>query len=120
MITDIRMVEENGRTVTKIFIRFDGYDQDVAYLKEEMDNISYGWSYTIHKSQGSEYKYVISPLMSCDSGMLRRNLFYTMITRAKEKVTLIGSRKMLKIALEQIDTGKRNTMLGEMCRNLKK
>lgn len=120
VITDIRMVEENGRTVTKIFIRFDGYDQDIAYLKEEMDNISYGWSYTIHKSQGSEYKYVISPLMSCDSGMLRRNLFYTMITRAKEKVTLIGSRKMLKIALEQIDTGKRNTMLGEMCRNLKK
>lgn len=120
VIKDIRFVEENGRTTTKIFIRFDGYDQDVAYLKEEMENISYGWAYTIHKSQGSEYQHVISPLMACDSGMLKRNLFYTMITRAKDKVTLIGSRKMLKIALEQIDTGKRNTMLGEMCRKASK
>ena len=44
--------------------------------------------------------------------MMRRNLIYTAITRARKKVILVGQKKMLFMAIHRNDTSKRNTMLG--------
>lgn len=45
--------------------------------------------------------------------MLQRNLLYTAITRAKEKVILLGSKKALTTAIQNNRTQKRYTLLAE-------
>ena len=64
---------------------------------------------TIHKSQGSEYNTVIIPLLPGHKILLSRNLFYTAVTRAKQRVILVGHKKALYMAIRKNATGKRNT-----------
>lgn len=45
--------------------------------------------------------------------MLRRNLLYTAVTRAKAKVILIGQRQAVYIAIHKCDVGQRNTVLAD-------
>lgn len=56
---------------------------------------------TIHKSQGSEFKDVLLVLPERKEAVsLNRQLIYTGITRAKEKVFLVGSQEVFDVALE--------------------
>lgn len=45
--------------------------------------------------------------------MLDRNVFYTAITRAKERVRLVGQKKALFMAICNKRAGRRNTLLSE-------
>ena len=45
--------------------------------------------------------------------MLKRNLIYTAITRAKKKVILVGEKRALMAAIHKNESGKRNSLLGE-------
>lgn len=45
--------------------------------------------------------------------MLKRNLIYTAITRAKKKVILIGEKRALMAGIHKNDSSKRNTLLSE-------
>jgi exodeoxyribonuclease V alpha subunit len=56
---------------------------------------------TIHKSQGSQYDEVIVVLPNESSRILTRELFYTAISRAEKKLTIIGSEKVLRSAVSQ-------------------
>ena len=44
----------------------------------------------IHKCQGSEYPAVIIPVLTQHHAMLQRNLLYTVVTRGKKLVVLVG------------------------------
>ena len=52
-----------------------------------------------HRSQGSEYPVVVMPVLTSHYIMLQRNLLYTAITRARQMVVLVGSRKAVAIAV---------------------
>lgn len=93
---DIGVVEkiEGG----SMFVRFNG--DLVRYGYGNLNNLELAYCITIHKSQGSEFKVVIVPLTSSHYIMLARNLLYTAITRAKERVILVGSRKALAMAIK--------------------
>ena len=93
-------------------IRFDGKPNVFWYYVEEMKNITLAYSITIHKSQGSEFKSVIIPMMKSFYIMLKRNLLYTAVTRAKSKVILVGQRAAVFMAVNKTETDKRNTQLG--------
>jgi len=93
-------------------IRFDGKSDVLWYYPEEMQNITLAYSITIHKSQGSEFKSVIIPMMKSFYIMLKRNLLYTAVTRAKSKVILVGQRAAVFMAVNKTETDKRNTQLG--------
>ena len=67
----------------------------VEYSAEDADLIEHAYATTVHKSQGSEYKVVIIPWLPMFYMMLRRNILYTAITRAKEKIVIVGSKKAL-------------------------
>jgi exodeoxyribonuclease V alpha subunit len=54
---------------------------------------------TIHKSQGSEYEHAVVVLPNAASRILTRELFYTGITRAKEKLTIIGTVEVIREAI---------------------
>jgi exodeoxyribonuclease V alpha subunit len=59
------------------------------------------YAMTVHKSQGSEFNRVIFILPDRDSPVLTRELVYTAITRAKEKVSLWGSESTLRAAVSR-------------------
>ena len=56
---------------------------------------------TIHKSQGSQADEVTVLLPQEDSRLLTRELFYTAVTRAKERVRVVGSEAALRAAIDR-------------------
>lgn len=89
------------------------FDHIVTYEKNELNELTLAYASSVHKSQGSEYKVVITPLSTSHYIMLQRNLLYTAITRAKQKVIIVGSKKALMTAIQSNRTQKRYTLLAE-------
>ena len=83
---------ESGRTVGRksesITVDFDG--NEVSYSRMEWNQLRLAYCISIHKAQGSQFKMVLLPIVQQFSRMLQRNLLYTAITRAAEKLVLIG------------------------------
>ena len=89
-------------------------DCTVLYHYRELDQLTLAYAMSIHKSQGSEYKYVIMALLDSHTAMLQRNLIYTGITHAKTKCTVFYQKKALKKAVTTIAEDSRTTQLTEM------
>lgn len=81
------------------------------YDRAELDILDLAYACTIHKSQGSEYASVIVNIQNGHYIMLKRPLLYTAITRAKERVVIIGDRKAMMTAIRTVDAERRGTML---------
>jgi exodeoxyribonuclease V alpha subunit len=86
-------------------------DESIDYAFDELDELAHAYAITIHRSQGSEYPAVVIPLTTGAWMMLRRNLLYTGITRAKKLVVLVGSRRALAAAVRTAGAGRRHTAL---------
>ncbi|XZO07492.1 ATP-dependent RecD-like DNA helicase [Weissella paramesenteroides] len=65
---------------------------------------------TIHKSQGTEYKLVIMPLVNAFSRMLQRNLLYTGLTRASESLVLLGQESAYQQAVLTTGVNRQTTL----------
>ena len=94
---DIGIVNGIDPVDKKLFIDYSG--RIVNYDFDEARELSLAYAVTIHKSQGSEYPAVIIVLSTHHYIMLQRNLLYTAITRGKQLVILVGSRRALEIAV---------------------
>lgn len=94
-----------------ITVNFDD-GEDVIFTKESI-HLTLAYAMSVHKSQGSEYSSVIIPIASCHGRMLRRNLLYTAVTRAKAKTTLIGHGTAVAKAILTPGDENRKTHLGE-------
>lgn len=101
------------RAINNDNISVEYLDHNVSYAKNELNELTLAYASSVHKSQGSEYKIIIMPLSVSHYIMLQRNLLYTAITRAKEKVILLGSKKALTTAVQNNRTQKRYTLLAE-------
>ena len=77
------------------------------------------YAITIHKSQGSEFKAVIIPILTQHFKILYRNLIYTSLTRAKEFAVFVGTRQALSMAIKQQDTSQRQTALDGLLKEVK-
>ncbi|MEU4563257.1 ATP-dependent RecD-like DNA helicase [Actinoplanes sp. NPDC023936] len=86
-------------------------DELIEYDFDELDELAHAYAITIHRSQGSEYPAVVIPLTTSAWMMLQRNLLYTAITRAKQLVVLVGSRRALAAAVRTVSAGRRHTAL---------
>ena len=98
----------------EVMVQFDG--KLVAYDTSELDELVLAYATTIHKAQGSEFPYVIMPIVKAHFIMLQRNLFYTGVTRAKKDLIMVGERKAVYIAVMNNKIVERNTRLGERLR----
>jgi exodeoxyribonuclease V alpha subunit len=92
-------------------------DEEVAYGFDELDELTHAYAVSIHRSQGSEYPCVVIPLTTSAWLMLQRNLLYTAVTRAKQIVVLVGSRRALAKAVRTQGAGRRYTALAERLRH---
>ncbi len=88
------------------------------YEPADLDMLDFGYAFTVHKSQGSEYKSVIINLQCAHYNMLTRPLIYTAITRGKERVIIVGEKRALCIAIKKTDTEKRGTCLAQRLQEL--
>jgi len=102
----IRAVAADSSGVT---IEFTG--DIIEYTKGELSEIQLAYCISIHKSQGSEYPIVIIPLLKQHFMLLQRNLVYTGITRARQKVYLVGSLDAYSMAIRNNDQQVRRTHL---------
>jgi len=68
-----------------------GKTRVVELTERELMFLSHAYSITVHKSQGNQFRRVIVPLTR--SKLLDRTLIYTAITRATDKVVIIGDKK---------------------------
>ena len=96
-----------------VTIEFNDDGNLVRYYAEQMENVDLAYCTTVHKSQGSEYSIVIMVVSPEHKAMLRRNLVYTGITRAKDCVIMVGRVEALTKAILNNKTDKRYTMLGD-------
>jgi exodeoxyribonuclease V alpha subunit len=106
---DIGIIKKLDEELEEIIISFDG--RMVNYSFFELDEISLSYAISIHKSQGSEFKCVIIPLLTSHYMLLQRNLLYTSITRARELVVIVGSKKAIGMAINRNFVENRYTSL---------
>jgi exodeoxyribonuclease V alpha subunit len=78
-------------------VEIDG--RALSYGFGELDRLVPAYAITVHKAQGSEYPVVVLPLARQHGRMLRRNLVYTAVTRAKRLVILVVEGNALEIAI---------------------
>lgn len=95
-----------------LVVNFSGLT--VTYTKENLDELTLAYCITIHKSQGSEFNTVIIPLSTQHFVMLKKNLIYTAITRAKELCIIVGSSKAFGLAVRSADVEKRYSYLDQL------
>ena len=90
-ITEINL-EDRSLTIT-----FDG--NKASYDITELDEITLAYAITVHKIQGSEYKIVVAPFSTQCHMMLKRNLLYTCVKRARSAIVIVGTKKAVAIAV---------------------
>ena len=83
----------------------------ITYSFSDIRYLELAYCITIHKSQGSEFPVVVLPIHTDHRQMLRRNLLYTAITRAKQLVILVGTRNALQKAVDNDLVEKRHSGL---------
>lgn len=108
---DSGLIKRIDHAKKMFYVEFDS--QTVEYEFHEADQLTLAYAVTIHKSQGSEFPAVIIPLLNQHFIMLRRNLLYTGITRAKKLMVLVGSRKAISMAVRNTAAEPRFSLLKE-------
>lgn len=81
-----------------------------------VSDIKPSFAKTIHCSQGSEYDYVILYIPENCNRFITINLLYTALTRAKEKIWIIGNKSTLDYATTNFDNCE-NSQLGTKIKN---
>lgn len=109
---DIGFIKNIDFEMQELVVEFN--QKPVFYNFFDLDEISLSYAISIHKSQGSEFKCVIVPILTSHYMLLQRNLLYTAITRARELAILIGNKKAIGIAINKCDVENRYTSLCEL------
>ena len=104
-------MERISRDQLTFAVRFGSRHAEYAW--GEADQLALAYAITIHKSQGSEYPACIIVLHNQHFTMLQRNLIYTAVTRGKKLVMIIGSKKALRMAIQNHQFEPRLTNLSE-------
>ncbi len=89
-------------------VRFD--DNMVMYEKSDLDELNLAYAISIHKSQGSEYKIVMMPMVKHYMHMLKKELIYTAITRAKQYLIMLGDMPLLVYASTHLANRRQTTL----------
>lgn len=84
----------------------------IDYKVSDLNQLDLAYALSIHKSQGSEYKYVVIPVLK-ENTNVDRNSIYTGITRAKKVCCLIGDDEVIMAACKMQSAWQRYTFLSD-------
>ncbi len=101
----VNRTDQNGET--QLVVAFPGSSETgvdaVKYLAPiRLPNHETAFAMTIHKSQGSEFEHALIVLPPNESPILTRELIYTGVTRAKNRVTILSDRDVLLKGLTKL------------------
>ena len=82
--------------------------------KSHIKNTLLSYCCSIHSVQGSQAKAVIVVIDRSHANLLSRNLIYTSVSRAQDKLVLIGDEAAIQEGLKVQEEKERNTALREM------
>ena len=106
---DIGFVKKVDSTNNTMVVEING--EELILSHSDIKDVSLSYACTIHKSQGSEYDYVIISLPKEPISILQRNLIYTAVTRAKKYVAIIYEDDALSLSIKKNNVCKRKTNL---------
>ena len=92
---DIGTVYEIRPRERILSILFDD-ERRAEYGIEELEDVELAYAVTVHKSQGSEFSTVIMPLVYGPFVLMTRNILYTAVTRAKNRVVIVGTKRCVE------------------------
>lgn len=98
-------------------ISYNNGDKIVQYTRSEVDQIDWAYALTVHLSQGSGYKTVISIIDNTHYTLLDTCLLYTALTRAKKRCLLLAEPNAFKRCINNNNSVNRQTWLGLMAKN---
>ncbi|MDT2744922.1 SF1B family DNA helicase RecD2 [Enterococcus asini] len=108
VIVGITYAKESEDKTDELTIAFDA--TEVVYKRNEWNKITLSYCCSIHKSQGSEFKMVILPMVSQYQRMLQRNLLYTAVTRSKDLLILLGEPRAYEQAIYRESAVRKTTL----------
>ena len=108
---DIGVILEIDNIKKEVTIDFDS--NIVVFNSQTFANFSLGYVISVHKSQGSEFKTVIMPVLKEYKRMMFQKLIYTGVTRSKNKLILIGEKEAFDYAVSNDKNEIRKTNLCE-------
>ena len=114
---NLGIIKEVFPSEESLIVSFVGIG-DVYIDKKQVSSIELGYAITVHKSQGSQFDYVILGVDFSSYSLLTRELLYTGITRAKKKCDLIVQTGALRTAVSKEGVSKKQTHLQQCLRNL--
>ncbi|MDF2879647.1 MAG: hypothetical protein K0R54_204 [Clostridiaceae bacterium] len=115
VIEEIVKEESFDKVKTRIIVR---YDDKYVFYDDNFSELEHAYALTIHKSQGSQWKAVIIPLMKQNFNMLDNNLFYTGYTRAQKFCVVVGQEDAIAYAIRTHKSRERYTGLAEMLKSI--
>ena len=92
-----RVLRKSGNLIVTEF-----NSKEIDFSTKDAFDLQLAYAITIHLSQGSDYKGVIITCSSEHKFMLRRNLIYTALTRAKDKALLVGEESSLNEGIQKL------------------
>ena len=113
---DIGRVVGVDATAGSVEVLIDG--RTLRYTGDELDRLAPAYAVTVHKAQGSEYPAIVLPLLRQHGRMLRRNLLYTAVTRARRLAVLLTEPEALERAVRDAGDAHRTTLLRSRLRDL--
>lgn len=114
---DMGIVREILHLQQILVVEFDDLRR-VHYPFSLLEELELAYAVTIHKSQGSEYPAVIMPLLAGPKQLFNRNLLYTGVTRAKNCLTILGSKGIVYEMICNNNENERYTGLRERIREV--
>ncbi|MBQ7597447.1 MAG: ATP-dependent RecD-like DNA helicase [Clostridia bacterium] len=106
---DIGVIQTVNANTKLLKIQFD--DKSALYPFDNLNELEHAYAITVHKSQGCEFDAVVMPVSAVVQQLCYRNLLYTAVTRAKQRIILVGSRQTVQMMTENDRQTKRYSAL---------
>ena len=106
---DIGIIMAINHNAAFMKINFDG--RIAVYPFDGVSDLDHAYAITVHKSQGSEFEAVIMPVCACLPQLSYRNLLYTAVTRAKNRLILVGTKEQINAMIDNDKKTKRYSAL---------
>ena len=113
---DIGKIVSCNEMMKQITVDFDG--KLATYNYGMLEDLELAYAITVHKSQGSEYEYVVLAIFGVYDRLNYRNLLYTAVTRAKKLLVIVGSKDSIRDMINNQSAPERNTCLLEMLKEV--
>ena len=112
---DMGFIESIDAVSRRIGVIYD--DKRVFYSFDMLDELELSYAVTVHKSQGSEFDVVVMPVYYAAPMLMKRNLLYTALTRAKKLVVLAGVEDAIYAMVSSDSENRRYTAMEWMLEN---